>query len=631
MLALFIGCTTGDWCARFNLDCEETRLRPEPEDADGDVWTAEDDCDDNNPTVYPHAPELCDRIDNDCDGLTDVAEGVALLYFVDGDGDSYGDPEQSEEFCADLDVPEGWTLDSTDCNDGRADIYPGAPESCDDVDSDCDGIDDLSEGLGLDFYADADGDGFGDPAASTSSCFLPDGLTADAQDCDDTNADIHPDAEELCDGVDNNCSATIDVACLGELSAFGLLLSGDAEAVHLSADVSGDGQADLLIGVPDSEGVWLVTGPVTAGGELETMGLWLAGDAVDAGLDVTSGDIDGDGNTDLIIGAPRLQEDGLTLGGVWLLHGPITSGMDLDLADALLLGEADNDYAGAAVAAADVDGDGRDEVLVGAYGRNSPQGDAAGLLYLADAPLRGQTSLAQVTPWALGEQRADNFARSIDAAGDLNGDGLADVVVGAPGVDRGSLEGGAAYVLLGPASGRIDLTDADGQWSSTNEGGKAGASVAGAGDVNGDGLSDLIIGEPDNSDSSVYLLLGPATETTWLHNADAIMGGRYDEALGASVSGAGDLDGDGRSDLIIGATGFSDTGGVAVILSGGPLAPLSGRITFALADRQLHGDKGMSMVGASVAGGRDADGDKTADLLIAAPGSGVFFVSGAGL
>ena len=148
-------------------------------DADGDGVCEDEDCDDLDADVYPGATEECDGIDNDCDD--EIDEGVTGTYYYDGDGDGFGDASTALEACEAL--PD-YVPTSDDCDDGDADIYPGAEELCDGLDNDCDDIVDngLSSGT---WYADADEDGYGDPDSSITACEEPTGYVDNDYDCDD--------------------------------------------------------------------------------------------------------------------------------------------------------------------------------------------------------------------------------------------------------------------------------------------------------------------------------------------------------------------------------------------------------------------------------------------------------------
>jgi hypothetical protein len=166
------------------------------------------DCDDASATVYPGAEEFCDGVDTDCDGSVDEDALDAATWYADGDGDGFGDAATTAFACA---QPSGFVADDTDCDDASATVYPGAEEWCDGVDTDCDGV--LDEDDALDsatWFADADGDGFGDAATSTAACAQPSGYLADATDCDDTSAATFPGADEWCDGVDTDCDGILD-------------------------------------------------------------------------------------------------------------------------------------------------------------------------------------------------------------------------------------------------------------------------------------------------------------------------------------------------------------------------------------------------------------------------------------
>ncbi len=176
-------------------------------DADEDGYGAACDCDDNDDEINPAATEVCDGKDNDCDSSTD--EGVLNTYYADTDGDGFGNPASTTQACS---PPLGYVADNTDCNDTDDEIYPGNTEVCDGKDNDCDSSTD--EGVLNTYYADTDGDGFGNPASTTQACSPPLGYVADNTDCNDTDDEIYPGNTEVCDGKDNDCDASTDEGVL---------------------------------------------------------------------------------------------------------------------------------------------------------------------------------------------------------------------------------------------------------------------------------------------------------------------------------------------------------------------------------------------------------------------------------
>jgi MYXO-CTERM domain-containing protein len=177
-------------------------------DEDGDGWTAASDCDDDDPTIHPDAEERCDGVDNDCDGTIDVGATDGSTFYADGDDDGYGVESQTIQAC---EAPEGYAELPGDCDDSLATVHPDAPEICDAIDNDCDQeVDESAEG----WWPDADGDGYGDENAEpVQACTPGDGLTDNGLDCDDTDAAIHPAAEDAPDdGIDSNCDGIDGVA-----------------------------------------------------------------------------------------------------------------------------------------------------------------------------------------------------------------------------------------------------------------------------------------------------------------------------------------------------------------------------------------------------------------------------------
>ena len=176
----------------------------EPIDADGDGFEESIDCDDDDPDVFPGAAEVCDGIDNNCDASID--EGLLVSAWPDEDGDGSGAAEGEAASCPGLD---GWVENFSDCDDEDENVHPEASEVCDEVDNDCNGLTD--EGLTGEMYPDADGDGFGETDAGQEVCLDASGWVSVDGDCDDGDSNIHPEAVEECDGVDNDCDGRVDL------------------------------------------------------------------------------------------------------------------------------------------------------------------------------------------------------------------------------------------------------------------------------------------------------------------------------------------------------------------------------------------------------------------------------------
>jgi hypothetical protein len=178
---------------------------PDSTDSDGDGWVDGEDCDDSDATVNPDAEERCDGVDNDCDGEVDEDAVDASLWYSDGDMDGWGDPDLSLPSC---EQPGGRVAESGDCDDSDDQIHPGAAERCNGEDDDCDG--EVDEELQETWYADGDGDGFGDADETTESCDPGEGWIADGSDCDDSDALVNPGAAEICNGIDDDCDGLTD-------------------------------------------------------------------------------------------------------------------------------------------------------------------------------------------------------------------------------------------------------------------------------------------------------------------------------------------------------------------------------------------------------------------------------------
>lgn len=360
-----------------------------------------------------------------------------------------------------------------------------------------------------------------------------------------------------------------------------------------------------------------------------------------------AGDFNGDGADDLVVGAHVNNDGGTYAGAVYVIFGSpdILDIVNVEDARVLtILGANDSDYLGTAVASVgDSDGDGKGDIIIAAigtttgsaylvFGGSSTRTLNLGLLGL-HVESTGPFSLI-LTPRYVeyyGEDRRDLTASAVAGIGDVNGDGYADFSVGAPQNDDVDTDAGKVYILLGgsrPSVSRLSLEQrAAAQLTGEASYDSAGEAIAGAGDIDGDGYADVVIGASsydwgDTYAGAAYVWYGSADPADGsLADTQRFIGGSYGDKAGSAVAGVGDFDGDGLDDLLVGAADGGDGGSAWLVFGSDAYDSTSMTLATGTAGIQKFTNPSSSSddFGDFVGPAGDLDGNGSTYVIIGAP------------
>ncbi|MCB9745940.1 MAG: FG-GAP repeat protein [Alphaproteobacteria bacterium] len=508
--------------APYNGVDDDCDIETPDDDVDGDGFLEEDDCDDEDWRVYPGAREICgDGVINDC----------------------YNSPQEAWELCG---------MESQPAEDAARGVIKGA-----------------TSGQALGSVVRALGDVTGDG--------IPDLGIGDLR-LGDEAGELYVMTRWAGDRTVGEDTVTLS---MGHIDFYMQPWFSGA------GDVDGDGVDDLLTvtyvdtELPIHTELGLFLGPLSSSQNMTTPAVLIsATPGMNSALgDVdASADVDGDGTNDWLIGAMYLEDDqGDLQGGAWLVSGRGSGDVDLEVEGVRLHTEGGTFWGGPVRFIGDVNGDGIEDIALGTTDASVREAQA-GAVYVFWGPFSNDRLIAEADWLVAGGEPGSNFGHSMAGSEDWNGDGLDDLVAGAPHAGYSSSQG-RAYVLEGGQSGRTDAEDAALTVSGDSGDELCGSDVAFIQDLSADDRAELLVGtsshdEPNRSSGLVSLFTLPVTGQVEVSDGDSLFHGTEGASLGSGLASLGDIDLNGVPDFAASAPGYTDTinnqGAVFIFSGAGP-------------------------------------------------------------